>query len=463
MSKTQLTGLLFGLLTIVCSSCHKEENYTAYFGGEVTNPRTPYIILSKGTTVIDTIPLDKNNRFFVKFDSLTPGMYSFTHEPDYQYVYFDKNDSLMVSVNTADFDNSLVFSGRGDKKNNFMMEQFLLNEKDRAQPYDLYDFEFKKFKKTIDSSFAIRREFYKKNKQQINWDSDFDFYALNRLNLSYFAKKEYYSYVHTRRTGQDVKAQIPKSFYDYRKTINFNDPRLTSFSPFIRYTTAMINNMAIMESHKNGNTQENSLDDNINKLNIADSLFKNQNIKNDFLNNIAFTYFLEDQNIVNNQKFIKRYLELSTSSSENDEIRKIDRGIKQLQPGNRLPEVELVGMDDKPFKLIGHTNRQTVIFFWTSCAHAHIKTVYDTTEALKKQFPDTDFIAVNVDDEQEWKKMMAVYKPNASVQVRAVNFQEIKDKWVLTKITRTIILNPNGTIKNAFTNLKDPNFSENLK
>jgi peroxiredoxin len=218
-----------------------------------------------------------------------------------------------------------------------------------------------------------------------------------------------------------------------------------------------------MESHKNGNTQENSLDDNINKLNIADSLFKNQNIKNDFLNNIAFTYFLEDQNIVNNQKFIKRYLELSTSSSENDEIRKIDRGIKQLQPGNRLPEVELVDIDDKPFKLIGHTNRQTVIFFWTSCAHAHIKTVYDTTEALKKQFPDTDFIAVNVDDEQEWKKMMAVYKPNASVQVRAVNFQEIKDKWVLTKITRTIILNPDGTIKNAFTNLKDPNFSENLK
>jgi len=59
--------------------------------------------------VIDTLKLDKNNRFFIQFDSLAPGLYSFKHEPEYQYVYFDKNDSIMVRLNSKDFDGSVVF------------------------------------------------------------------------------------------------------------------------------------------------------------------------------------------------------------------------------------------------------------------------------------------------------------------------------------------------------------------
>ena len=70
----------------------------------------------KGEKVIDTFFLDKTIVFFHKFDLLTPGLYSFKHDPEYQYIYFDKNDSLMLRLNTLDFDNSLMFCGRGDEK-----------------------------------------------------------------------------------------------------------------------------------------------------------------------------------------------------------------------------------------------------------------------------------------------------------------------------------------------------------
>ncbi|GAW90036.1 hypothetical protein FPS14_contig00038-0012 [Flavobacterium psychrophilum] len=43
-------------------------------------------------------------------------MYTFKHEPEYQQIYFEKNDSLMVRLNTNEFDNSLTFCGRGDEK-----------------------------------------------------------------------------------------------------------------------------------------------------------------------------------------------------------------------------------------------------------------------------------------------------------------------------------------------------------
>lgn len=118
------------------TSCEKRfdsDNYVAYLGGEIVNPQENYVLFLKDNELIDTIFLDKNNRFMHKFDSLAPGLYTFKHDPEYQYIYFDKNDSLMIRLNTFDFDNSIVFCGRGDEKNNFFMELYLQNEADKAK------------------------------------------------------------------------------------------------------------------------------------------------------------------------------------------------------------------------------------------------------------------------------------------------------------------------------------------
>ena len=120
MKKISLALVLF-LFFASCKSDFKANDYVAYFGGEIVNPNSEYVYFCKDNEVIDTLKLDKKNRFFIHFDSLSPGLYTFKHEPEYQYVYFDKNDSLMVRVNTKDFDGSLSFCGRGDEKNNFLI------------------------------------------------------------------------------------------------------------------------------------------------------------------------------------------------------------------------------------------------------------------------------------------------------------------------------------------------------
>lgn len=448
---------IISLLSIAAllSCSDSNESFVAYFGGEVTNPQVRYVIFSCGNTVIDTIPLDKDNRFFIKFDSLTPGMYNFKHDPDYQYVYFDKNDSIMVSVNTMNFDKSIMFSGRGERKNNFMMELFLMNEADRQNGSVIYDRNLAGFQKGLDSINALRQAFYNKSKKQIGWSKDFDFYAKARTDYNYYTKKEYYPYVHFRRTGNLVN-NLPANFYDFRKKINFNDSRLTNFSPFVRYFTAMLNNMAISRGIKKGGG-ENALRDNIAKLNIADSIFTNEHIKNEVLNNIAFSYLLQDQDMVSNQKFLQEYLKLSTDKSENNQIRKIGEAINFLKPGSKLPEISLVTADNKPFD-IKSVNKETVLYFWTSCAKTHYEMTGEKIAALKKQFPDVDFIGVNVDDAKDWKISMAKLKP-ADMQLRASDFEALKEKWVFTKINRTIILNADGTIKNAFTSLLDTDFN----
>jgi hypothetical protein len=47
--------------------------------------------------------------------------------------------------------------------------------------------------------------------------------------------------------------------------------------------------------------------------------------------------------------------------------------------------------------------------------------------------------------------------------LRCDNFEDIKSKWAINKIHRTIILDENGKIKNAFTNIFDTTFENNFK
>ena len=96
---------------------------------------------------------------------------------------------------------------------------------------------------------------------------------------------------------------------------------------------------------KNKNAfDEMSLENNIIKLSIADTLIKNQKTKNAVLNNIAYMYLLEDQNMMNNNLFLHTYHKFSTDKSQKNEIVKIGNAIQLLKPNFELPVVNLLGI-----------------------------------------------------------------------------------------------------------------------
>ena len=460
-------SLLTTIALLILISCNKEfkgSDYAAYFGGEITNPGSNYVLFLKDNNVIDTLKLDKNNRFFIKFDSLPPGLYTFKHEPEYQYVYFDKNDSIMVNVNSKDFDNSLFFCGRGDEKNNFLMEMYLRNEKDKNSMFEVFNYDLPEFMTTIQASYEKSEAFYKQNKKQIKWNSDFDVYAKAAVDFHYYSKKELYPYVHQLRTGEDVIEKLPKDFYDFRKKVDCNNVALTSFSPFVMYLSHMLNNMGAINYHNHFTEVDLELKTNINKMNIADTLIKNEKVKNTILNNIAFTYLLEDQNMVNNQTFLKTYHKFSTDRSQKNEITKIGNAIQLLNVGNPLPEVSLIDTEKNIISSTTLSKKNTVFFFWSEKANAHFNAVHKKVLAFKAKYPDWQFVAVNLNDNQEdWKKILANYRFNGITELRCEDFEDLKAKWAITKIHRTIVLDTNGNIKNAFTNIFELNFEDNLK
>jgi hypothetical protein len=389
------------------SSCKKEfsrDNYVAYFGGEVTNPTKNYVLFCKNNVVIDTITLNKDNTFFKKFDSLTPGLYTFKNEPEYQYVYFEKNDSIKVHIDTNDFDESIIFCGRGDQKNNFLMDMYLRNEKDKNNMFEVFDYNFDKFNAYINKINKENIKFYASKKEEIKWSDAFDFYANGIVNYPHYTKKEIYPVIHKMRTGEDVNNKLPKDYYSFRKNIDFSNQDLTEFSPFIMYLDHMLNNVGAINYHNHLSDCDLELKMNINKLKIADTLIKNKKVKNIVLNNIAFKYLMEDQNVVNNQAFLKIYHKFSTDNSKKNEILKIGNAIKLLTEGKLLPEVQLFDTNGKTISSNDIITKKTVLFFWSDKLNSHLLAVHKKVLAIKLKHPDYDFIAINLDDNlDQWK------------------------------------------------------------
>ncbi len=458
---------LFSSSLILLSSCNKgfkNDDYTAYFGGEVINPTNPYVLFCKDSKVIDTILLKPDNTFFIKFDSLTPGLYSFKHDPEYQYVFFDKNDSLMVRLNSRDFDESIVFCGKGDEKNNFLMEMYLKSEADKQKMFDVYDYDVSKFISNINATHNSNKKIYKTHKEEIKWSEEFDVFAKASLDFSFYSKKELYPIIHKKRTGEDVSEKLPKDFYDYRKQIDFNNVELSGFSPFVKYLSHMLNNVGAINYHNHYTDVDLALKININKLNITDTLIKSEKVKNIILDNIAFSYLLEDQNMVNNQKFLEIYHKYSTDKSSKNEILKIGNAIQLLKVGNTLPEVNFIDINGKIINSASLLKKKTVLFFWSENASSHFIAAHKKVLDFKTKHPDYQFIAINLDmDQSNWTGILSRYKFDGIDEYRCENFEDLKNKWAITKVHRTIVLNTDTTIKNAFTNLFNADFESNFE
>lgn len=460
-----LFTILFFTLSLF-TSCKKDyfsNSKIAYFGGEVINPTSRFVLFCKDNEVIDTISLKTDNTFFKKFDSLTPGLYSFKHNPEYQYVYFEKNDSIMVHIDANNFDESIVFCGKGAEKNNFLMEMYLKNEKDKNKMFPIFESNFTVFNNQNDKLNSENQKIYKSKKNQIDWSSDFDLYARCVVDFPYFTKKEMYPSVHKLRTGKEIESKIAKDYYCFRKDIDLNATKLIHFSPYINYINQMLTNICFDKKTPNLSEAGIALQNNINKLKLTDSLIKNEEIKNVVLNNIAFYYLLEDQNMINNQAFIETFHHFSTDKSHKNEITNLGNAIQLLTIGKFLPEIKLIDENGKMENSDKLISGKTIVFFWTESLNSHFEGVHKKAMELQKKHPDYKFIAINIDtNPYKWKTILMNYKFSTIKEYHCVNFEDLKNKWAITKIHRTIIINSDKTIKNAFTNMFDANFENQL-
>ena len=164
--KFKIIWFLSLLILVSISSCQSNKKFDRiFFGGQIINPSASFVTLYKDNKTIDCLSLNNNYRFFKYYDSLEVGIYKLEHIPEYKSVFLEKGDSIWVRINASSFNESIVYSGRGAAKNNFMMDLLLSYDKENSFLSSKYSSDGVSFKKLIDSLLD------QKNKRWTKMDS----------------------------------------------------------------------------------------------------------------------------------------------------------------------------------------------------------------------------------------------------------------------------------------------------
>ena len=422
-----ITCILLALI-----SCKKDVNETAIdygdLGGEIINPNTNYIVLSKNESIIDTVKLDGRNRFIYKIENLNEGLYTFRHGGEYQLILLEVKDSLLFRLNTLDFDESLVYSGKGDKKNNYFINEFLANEEEEKYIIKLCQLDGITFKKRVDSLKASKiktlEHFTNKNEPS----SLFLKIANANIDYSYYSSKEVYPFVHYGKNKAAILKALPENFYDYRNEINYNDEFLSShhnYNKFLRYNLSNLSLKTHDNHDANACYDRKSLCYNLDRLKLIDSLIINPNLKDDLLYHFTMGYLSKSKNEEHNNALLKSYLE------QNIPLSHISKIISEINDGVtiRVIELSLKKMDTPP----------PVKFSWLALG----------SQGRKEQLLYTDqdnalvFEDVAVDDYESTKDYFLTLSKRITAVVPKINRKEkifsLGSDWIISKSLSTPI------------------------
>ena len=298
----------FFLLIVILTSCTNSEK--TFFGGKILNPSTDKLSLYKNDILIDQSKIDSNGNFQIFIDSIKSGLFNFYHDPEFQYIILEKNDSIKIRLNTLDFDESLVYTGSGSGKNNFLMDVFLRSEQDEIFINTNLNLKFDQFKRLVDSlynnQFNSFNTYLLQNKISV-LSQDIIYSAILYPYLS-----KIHSFIIRNNISPEKQYVLLKP---YSSNIDFNSKYLGYFKPYIDFIYLDIYNK--VKNEKNFNSV---VDFNKRRLIKTDEMISSNLIKERVLRFHAIGFLLQKQHDSINKSFLETFNKVSKNKLVNKEI-----------------------------------------------------------------------------------------------------------------------------------------------
>lgn len=454
------------LLVFLCKglilSCQTEKKSFrgVFFGGQIINPSSRKVTLYQGNKSLEVFELDENLRFQKSYDSLNSGIFKLEHLPEYQSLLLEEGDSIWVRINAATFDESIVYSGSGASKNNFLMELFLRQEKENDYLSSKYSSSRKIFSQLLDSMLLEKKKLW------IRMDS------LNTLSpiaqkvtqaayiYPYATIRERYALLR----GSKWTAEEDSLYYGFQKYLNYGDNDLAFFNPYVNYVLNFINKKALKPGASYFKIKQ-TTDFNIKRLEALDINIKGSLLRNNLARAIAFEEILNFENHGQQERFLQFYATINTSPVYLAEVLNLHNDISSLEPKNLLPKILL---QNSKRDTINSNNlikdKTTVIYFWSQTQMNHYRNSSERVNRFQKKFPSIRFIGICIQPfnsmVDEIQKIMEVDKKN---QFALIDFESASKAWVITLLNKAMIIDSKGRVIEGFGNFLDTNFESLLE
>ncbi|PQJ78401.1 hypothetical protein [Polaribacter porphyrae] len=444
---------------LIVSSCDSDKkNNITYFGGKIINPKSNQVILYSQNIAIDTFYLDENDKFFSELKNVSEGLYYFFHGNENQYIYLEPQDSLMLRLNTWDFDESLVYAGEGAERNNMLIDCFLEDEKESRVFYQFNKLPPKKFKLKVDSILKIKMATYQDYVD--NHPEETEAYNETlKIALTYplYSRLERYPMMNVKYNKKDNFPKMENSFYSFRNKIKRNKDSLMYYPPYSRYTRSYLYNKTYSLGHlptKNSYTPSFTSD----LLGLIDEKIKLEKTKNAFLRQTVISHFYNKSTCDFDTKPFDTFFKISTSEEDKLMIKNLIQDTKAIHVNHKLPSFKLVDFSNTELsinKLL--KNKNSFIFFWHP---DYVSELYFSSRInfLIKNYPNIDFLIVNIDDKNPKRvnkidiKNQFYLKPNSDAH-----------KFLTSKMPRSILVNNKGKVINGYASISSNNVNKYLK
>lgn len=460
--KTLLKYKLLLLVSVLLSACAGDKHLSevTYFGGKIINPKDSKIFFYSGDKLLDSAKLSEKNKFIFKFDSIQEGMYTFMHGPEVQFIFLEPTDSLLLRLNTWDFDESLVYSGKGADKNNLLINLFLVNEKEDKLFYDYYTLNDHLFDNKVDSLLKEKRSLLTSFKSEnVEISPLFEKYANAIIELPLYTKKEAYPYRHEKAMKLKEHMHTPPKFYKFRKNIDLNDKELHSLYVFHDYLKTYLYHLSyekqVLSDHKEPMA--------VNFLQavadyVSDESLKNQLLDEGIWNVTLSDYLSKDQA----EKAHKIFFDNCTNEKLAKNITLMVKAKKTLPKNATLPELAVLNSYDNKVLINDVIKGATsVIYFWPK-GYRQMDNMAKRVRYLENRYPNIQFIGVNAaQTHKEWKQYIKSYKLKDKNQFQIDRATE--NDWLHINHSRAIVVNKEGTVTNNFTHLSSRNIEYQLQ
>ncbi len=453
-----LIGILF--LFVGCNT-NKNTDIT-FFGGKIKNPQGEYVYFSKDEKVIDSAKLNKENRFSFQLDSIKTGLYSFKHGPEFQYLYLEPQDSLLIYLNTWDFDESLIFSGKGSAENNYLISLWLKqekNEKNFKYNYRLDEAEFSAIvTKGIQGELDNYNQFIEGMEETPS--EFFDKLAKAGIYYPYYFIKERYAYNHKRALKLKKLPTLSNDFYNYRSSVDLNDESLLNYWAYTPYLYAYLWNLAY-EMNNNDASKNNIA---LNYMHVVNDKIHLESFKNELLANSMWKslsdVYLSDKDF---NKIKDCFFKDCSDEQIKNELKKSIQQKEKLKKGDTLPL--LIASNFKGEKININTiakNNSTVIYFWPKDL-GNAEMLYKKLNVLKKEYPHIVFIGIERNkNNADWNNFIKTKNLSKNNQFKILKSSEYYT-WFDGDMARTIIINDKGNIQNGYLFFNNKSFEKHLK
>ena len=129
----KITYLL--LLAMTVSFAQTEKKSTVKFSAKIENRNSDTLTIYGPNRLKQVIPVNKKGIFEATFET-ADGFHQFTDGNESSMMYLKNGDDLTMTLNTKEFDETIVYKGKGADENNFLAQKALKDEQFELTAFD---------------------------------------------------------------------------------------------------------------------------------------------------------------------------------------------------------------------------------------------------------------------------------------------------------------------------------------